>query len=856
MTAPANMEAKRLDALRALDILETPPEAHLDCVCLIAARLFDTPVAIVTLIDATTVWFKARHGVEGRSMPRDYIFCNDTIGRETGSALIVKDLEKDARYSRTVLAQGEPKARFYAGVPIALRDGLNIGTLCVVDTIPRPDFGPRQAEELCALARIVEAHLRLHEARLRTQKEEHRYRLLAENSTDVIIRSALDARRRYVSPAAKAVLGYDPEELIGTTPLEGVHPDEIEDFARILDDLAQERIEQVTRCQRYRHREGRWVWIEVSFRITRDAATGAATGLVASLRDVCDRKAIEEVLRISEERLALAIDGASDGLWDWDIATGAVRVSGHWRTLLGYAADELAPHIAAWHTLVHPDDEKAARHRLIDHMKQKTTRYEHEYRVRTKSGRFIWTLARGKIVARDADGLATRMVGTHSDITQRKEAERQIAYMATHDGLTGLPNRIVFRERLDEIILGATRADTMFAVLACDLDHFKSINDTLGHPAGDLLLQEVAERLKTVARAGDTVARLGGDEFAIVLENLRDEQDAADAARRAIEAVEAPIELDGHLTRIGVSIGVAIGHRDGANVDQLFKSADIALYRAKAAGRNTFRFFERGMDVVVAERTKLENDLREAVRLRSFEMHYQPAVSLATGSIQGFEALLRWSDPVRGLISPLEFITVAEETGLIVAIGDWALREACREAASWPDEMRVAVNVSAVQFQRPGLEQSVIMALASSGLAADRLELEITESVLMQDPASAVASLHRLRGMGVRIALDDFGTGYSSLGYLRQFPFNKIKIDRAFIAEIANPDTAAIVSAVIGLAARAGAAVTAEGVETLDQLERVIEIGCSEVQGYWFSGPLSAEDARKKMARVAISNAA
>lgn len=447
---------------------------------------------------------------------------------------------------------------------------------------------------------------------------------------------------------------------------------------------------------------------------------------------------------------------------------------------------------------------------------------------------------------RDAEDPGKSMyVAALRDVTARREAEAKVRHMALHDALTGLPNRTLFRDRLDQAINHARRARTCFAVLACDLDRFKAVNDSLGHPAGDALLCVVAERMRTVLRPYDTLARFGGDEFAIVLAYLDAASDAGDIAERLIAAVSDPINLDGQSVEVGVSIGVAIAMSSDRDPDQLFKHADIALYEAKAAGRNTHREFEPGVGARIATQGQLALDLKEAIRAQEFHLVYQPVVDAESGAVVSFEALMRWRHPVRGEIAPGDFIPLAEETGMIVPMGTWALQEACREAASWPAPIRVAVNVSGLQLRREGLESTVLTALAASGLAPDRLKLEVTESVLMQDAESVIASLHRLRALGVLIALDDFGTGYSSLSYLRRFPFDKIKIDRAFIRDIANPDAAAIVRAVVGIGERLGMGIVAEGVETLEQLELVRREGCTQVQGFLFSRPLLPNAARR-----------
>ena len=711
------------------------------------------------------------------------------------------------------------------------------GRFVEVQAMPLPDGG--------VVRTYADVTRRLEDERA-NRESERRFRLLAENTTDIVIWSNLDTSRRYVSLAVRSVLGYTPEELIGTKPTDFVHPDDAAAYSRLLADLCQGAMANIITTQRYRHKDGSFVWIEVSFSLTRDEADGPVTGYVASLRDVSDRKRIEEDLRISEERLAMALDSGSDGVWDMDISTGSVDLTGPWLSILGYGEHEVAPHISAWELLTHPDDLSRAKSLLVEHLKDKLPKLECEYRVRTKSGGYVWTLARGKVVARDDAGRALRIVGTHIDITRRKEAEALVAHMAVHDALTGLPNRTLFQDRFDQEIAHAERHGGSFAILACDLDRFKAVNDTFGHTVGDTLLRLVAERLSFAVRDGDTVARIGGDEFAVILRQLGQPKEASFVASRMIASIEAPFVLDGHAVNVGMSIGIAIASAptSGVTADQFLRNADLALYRAKAEGRSVYRFFEAGMDAQIAERMALERDLRDAVNRGEFALHYQPIVDLASDRVCGFEALMRWQHPTRGAVSPAEFIPLSEENGLIVRLGAWALNEACRQATLWPKHLRMAVNVSAVQFQKPyQLTQTVMAALAASGLAPDRLELEITESVLVQDAEAVIACLSHLRELGVRIALDDFGTGYSSLAYLRRFPFSKIKIDRAFVREIADPGTAAIVQAVVGLGKRVAADITAEGVETREQRAHVVAAGCTQMQGFLFSKPLLAKEA-------------
>jgi len=445
-------------------------------------------------------------------------------------------------------------------------------------------------------------------------------------------------------------------------------------------------------------------------------------------------------------------------------------------------------------------------------------------------------------------------VSTFEDITDWQRAQQQISHMARHDALTNLPNRTLFRERLERALQLAKRGDHL-AVFCLDLDHFKEINDSLGHPVGDALLNEVAARLRGCITESDTVARLGGDEFAIVQLRSNCEPTAVAAlASQIVEIVAAPYEIEGHHLVIGVSIGISLAPDDGNNPDDLLKNADLALYRAKADGRGTYRFFEAGMDARVQARRLLERDLRFALRREEFEVHYQPIRDLATDETVVFEALVRWNHPERGLIVPTHFIPIAEETSLIVQLGDWVLRRACRDAAGWSKAAAVAVNLSPVQFRNPNLAASVKAALTESGLPAYRLELEITESVLLQNSETTLAVLHELRAHGVKISLDDFGTGYSSLSYLRSFPFDKIKIDRSFVSELATrDDSMAIVRAVAGLGRSLGMVTTAEGVENAEQLELLRREGCTQAQGYLFSKPRPASEVERLLAGARVS---
>jgi len=428
-------------------------------------------------------------------------------------------------------------------------------------------------------------------------------------------------------------------------------------------------------------------------------------------------------------------------------------------------------------------------------------------------------------------------VATHEDITDRRRAEQQIAHMARHDALTELPNRVQLREHL-AIALERVQRGEHVAVHYLDLDHFKTVNDSLGHPVGDELLKAVAGRLRHCVGKTDTVARVGGDEFAIVQTGVDRPTDAAALAQEIREAIRAPFDINGHVVIVDASIGISHAPTDGIETNVLLKNADMALYRAKADGRGTYRFFEPQMDARMHERRKLELALRSALSNNEFELYYQPLIELNGDDVSGCEALIRWHHPELGMVPPLDFIPLAEEIGLIAQIGEWVIRRACEDAATWPDHVKVAVNLSPIQLTSQSLVSVVMNALARSRLQPQRLELEITEAVLMRNTEEVLATLHQLRSLGVRISMDDFGTGYSSLSYLRSFPFDKIKIDRSFIKGLPDNDSIAIVRAVTGLARSLSMTTTAEGVETHQQLDQVRALGCTEMQGYVFSPPM------------------
>jgi diguanylate cyclase (GGDEF)-like protein len=577
-----------------------------------------------------------------------------------------------------------------------------------------------------------------------------------------------------------------------------------------------------------RLKDGRW--LRVSRSPTQDG------GFIALFSDISVSKEQEAKLKATNLLLDAALDNMSQGLCLYDAEQRLKVVNRRFCDIFHLSPVQLRPGIVFREVLGlsvaagnHPDetaDELYAQEFPLIKQRIGATHF-----LELSNNRVI-------LISRQPTGDGG-WVATYEDVTERRRAEERIVFMARHDVLTGLPNRVLFAERIETAISQIGRNSDGFGVLNLDLDHFKQVNDTLGHPVGDELLRSVAERLKACVREVDTVSRLGGDEFAVLQSDLQKPEEAALLARRIVEVLSAPYEIDGHRLTISVSIGISIAPGDGTAYDKLLKNADVALYLAKADGRATWRFFEPEMDVRLQMRRALELDLRDALANNEFEVHYQPVFDLHENRIGGFEALLRWNHPTRGQVSPAEFISLAEEIGLIVPLGEWVLRTACAEAATWPKYIKLAVNVSVVQFKNAHLLETVTDSVRAAGLSPRRLELEITESLLLANNSTTLGKLHELRAFGVRIAMDDFGTGYSSLSYLRSFPFDKIKIDQSFVSAMTSKDDSrAIVRAMTAMASSLGIRATAEGVETQEQLAWLRAAGCDEAQGFLFSRAL------------------
>ena len=560
--------------------------------------------------------------------------------------------------------------------------------------------------------------------------------------------------------------------------------------------------------------------------------------VVARIQTHLAHRRARAALRESEERYALAVAGANDGLWDWDLRNNRIYLSPRWKAMIGETEEVVGTDPQDWFGRVHPDDLERLKTDLDDHLNQLTHAFESEHRVLHRDGSYRWVLCRGMAV-RDAAGAPNRMAGSQTDITARK----------VYDPLTGLPNRILFMDRLHHSLqrFKRNKAD-IFAVMLLDLDRFKIVNEGLGHGLGDKLLIHMARRLKTCVRTGDTIARFGGDEFIILLDEIKDISDAIRVAERIQQSLKTPFHIAGQEVFTTVSAGIALSTTGYEHPDDVVRDADTAMNRAKALGKARHEMFDRAMHSQSAKRLQLETDLRKALERGEFNVRYQAIVGLADRSLAGFEALVRWQHPKRGLVTPDEFISVAEETGLIVPMDQWVMREACRQTKIWEARygtLSISVNLSAKQFAHPDLVDYIRKVLDEVGLDPENLKLEITESALMDNTEKAAAIIGDIKKMNVKLGLDDFGTGYSSLSYLHRFPVDTLKIDRSFISrmEQAGGENTAIIKTIVALAQNMDFQTVAEGIETLSQYDSLKELECRYGQGYYFSKPLTPDEA-------------
>ncbi|RCW74040.1 putative bifunctional diguanylate cyclase/phosphodiesterase [Pseudorhodoferax soli] len=655
-------------------------------------------------------------------------------------------------------------------------------------------------------------------------------------------RSSPDGRQIRANPAQVQLNGYTHEaELVAAMQDIGrqwyVDPSRRTAFREMLERQGHVRgfVSEV-----YRHKTGERIWVSENAHVVRDAA-GHILFYEGTVEDITERVRADAELHRRDEIWKLALESTGDGVWDWNLAEGVARMSRRCLEMYGLGAHDLRPSPHSMDQRTHPDDKDRMLRDRQSHLDGDAPSYVNEHRVLCADGSWKWVLARGMVISRDAQGKPLRMVGTHTDITQRKEAEALIWHQANFDALTALPNRRMLRDRLSQHMLRCDRERLQLALLFIDLDHFKAVNDTLGHEGGDRLLVEAAQRLSRCVRASDTVARMGGDEFTVVLPELHEVREVERIVQAILRELARAFHLGDEPAFVSASIGITFYPGDGQSVDDLLRQADQALYVAKDAGRNRFAYFTPALQEGAQLRARVANDLHGALPAQQLSVEYQPIVALASGAVYMAEALLRWHHPRRGRMAPMDFVPIAEANGMIVEIGEWVFREAARQTQLWRSQLdprfQISVNKSPVQFHRADADHAQwLRELAALGLPRHAMTVEITESLLLDPSANVADHLMALRAAGIGVSLDDFGTGYSSLAYLQRYDIDFIKIDKSFVAGLApQSNDLALCKAMVVMAHQLGIAVIAEGVETLAQRDLLVDAGCDYAQGYLFA---------------------
>ncbi len=790
--------------------------------------------------DGETLLLRAGEGWDEGLVGTATVSCNENTQAgytlKNRKPVIVQDLSTETRFSGPELLYDH---NVVSGMSVIIHGSKQPYGILGVHSCTRHNFTKNDINFLRMVANILTQAIERRRAEETIHQNEERFRNLVETTTDWIWETDSNAIYTYASPQVRKVLGYAPEEIIGKSPFDFMPPEEARRVTEIFKTIVAGQ-EPFTNLENQNlHKDGHLVVLETSGVPFFDN-DGKLLGYRGIDRDITERKNAEQALRKSEEEWRLTFNSISDFVCLLDKNGRILRANKALAEYTGMRPEELIGKPCHEIYSCGNCSSDISQCDYIMSSKQPVT-----IELDEPGLRIPLSISTSPVL--DENGEIIALVHIARDITDRKNYEDRLQYLANHDGLTGLPNRTLFLDRLNQELSRSRRYNYNLAVLFLDLDRFKIINDSLGHEVGDELLQAVGDRLLSCVRESDTVARLGGDEFVIILSDIQHEKAAAITAKKVIDAIAEPFILTNHEYFVTTSIGISMFPTDGEDANTLIKNADVAMYRAKEQGKNNYQLYSPAMNARAIERLALENSLRHALEREEFFLHYQPKVSLTTGKITGMEVLLRWQHPQQGLIPPGKFISILEENGLIGVVGEWILRTACQQNKQWQqagfEPLRLAINLSARQFREQNLTGAILNVLLKTGLDSQWLELEITESLLMEHKDMVIETLHQLHTNGVRLAIDDFGTGYSSLSYLKRFPIHTLKIDRTFIKDIpANGDDAAIAQAIIAMAHSLGLSVVAEGAETAEQIGFLLENRCDEVQGFYFSKPLSVDD--------------
>lgn len=838
-------EQDRLAALHSYAILDPPLGALYEAVPRLAAALCQTPMAVLGLMDGDRLRIKASVGLDGLvAMSRSDAFCAYTILSDR--LLEIPDATADERFASNPMVVGPPYIRFYAGMPIVNPEGHVLGTVAVLDTQPRR-LAPLQRDALAEKAGWVMALIESGRSeRARLEQARGQLSRITDNIPIPVAFVGVDQRYRFSNRAYAKWFGVDHEDISGMTVREVIGEDtyaldrpHIEDCLRGLGSNVEYRSPRADRRGA--------AFVRVDFVPERDP-TGMLVGFYTLVHDISDQKSLEAALYAEKERAEVTLRAIGDGVITVDTAGRVTYVNPTAESMTGWTYEEARgqPVEAVFRALDTLTGEPAPNPATaVLRANRPAPHAINKILMRRDGGKAA--IEDSAATIRDPAGNVTGAVLVFHDVTEARAMAMRMTHLAHHDQLTNLPNRVLLRDRIQQAIAQAKRHRVQVALLYIDLDGFKHVNDSLGHPVGDKLLRQVAERLTACVRSTDTVCRQGGDEFVILLPEIDQPSRAGQIAEKLVNAGAAMYRIDGHELHVSFSIGISIFPDNGNDVDVLMRNADAALYHAKENGRNNFQFFAPEMNSRAGERLSLQSGLHGALDRSEFRLYYQPKINLKTGSVIGAEALIRWQRPGRGMVLPNQFISVAEDSGLILAIGAWVLYEACRQNRAWQDAslspVPVSVNISPTQFRQKNFLQTVLRTLDQTGLDPRYLELELTESVIMRDVEHTGAVLRTLKELGVQVSIDDFGTGYSSLSYLKRLPIDTLKIDQSFIRDIAyDPDDAAIISAVINMAKSLRQKVIAEGVETQEQAAFLQRQQCDEMQGYYFCEPLPASE--------------